>query len=147
MPLPPTWSLFGKDHLPHRLLLLARMIDRETARQLQEQFNLSLAEWRVLAFICTVGPSSAAQVCLAFDVDRAEVSRAVAKLAEAGNIEREADPGNRKKLVLRPTAQGAALFDKARLQRQTYFQSIMIDLDEESRDKFDAMLNTIANAL
>src|SRR5687768_12233552 len=61
MTLPPIWHLFGQDHLPYRLLLLARMIDRRSARELQK-FGLSLAEWRVLAFIGVTGPASAAQI-------------------------------------------------------------------------------------
>ncbi|MBO9669132.1 MAG: MarR family transcriptional regulator [Sphingobium sp.] len=144
MALPPTWYLFGSDHLPHRLLLLARMIDRETARQLQEEVGLSSAEWRVLALICTVGPASAADVGASFEADRAEVSRAVTRLTQAGLIARTQDSANRKKMILSPTDAGKALYLKARGLRQGYFQAIMDDLSATERLDFDGALNRVA---
>ena len=82
MSLSGTWLLSNQYFIPHRLMLLARMIDRETARDLQSDFNITAAEWRALAYTCTMGSSSAAEICVAFEVDRAEVSRAVARLLE-----------------------------------------------------------------
>lgn len=144
MSLPPTWYLFGSDHLPHRLLLLARMIDRETSRQLQDEVGLSAAEWRVLALICTAGPASAADVGSAFEADRAEVSRAVTRLTEAQLIARAQDSANRKKMILSPTEAGKNLYVKARGLRQGYFQTIMQDLNASERLDFDGALNRLA---
>src|SRR5215216_2608338 len=78
--LPRTWTLFGPEHLPYRLLLLARMIDRQASRKLQAEFNISLAEWRVLAFVGVSGSSTAATIGAQGRIDRAEISRAVAAL-------------------------------------------------------------------
>lgn len=144
MTLPPTWDLFGEDHLPHHVLLLAKMLDRETARQLQAEFGLKLAEWRVLAFICSKGPSSAADVCAAFEVDRAEVSRAVASLEAAGLVERAADGGNRRRLILTPSAQGQDLFQAARARRQDFFRAVMEGLDDAERHALAASLRKLA---
>jgi len=144
MVLPPTWDLFGDDHLPHRVLLLAKMIDRETARQLQADFGLTLAEWRVLAFICSVETASAADVGTAFEVDRAEVSRAVTRLEGAGLIERSSDAENRKRRILEPTALGRATFEQARGRRQAYFRSVMADLETTDRDAFAVTLKKMA---
>ena len=144
MQLPPTWDLFGEDHLPHRLQLIAKLIDRETARRLQREFALSLAEWRVLAFICAAGPASAADVGSASAIDRAEVSRAVAKLERDGQIVRSADPSHRKRLILAPTEAGHALFARIRERRRAYFQAIMADIPEEAREQLNAALRTLA---
>jgi DNA-binding MarR family transcriptional regulator len=144
MALPPTWNLFGGDHIPHRLLLLARMLDRETARMLQHEFALTVAEWRVLAFLNSVGPSSAADIGAAFESDRAEVSRAVARLTDGGLIVRAPDTANRKKMILSPTPAGTAIFAEARQARQRYFQAILQDLSPEERGGFNASLHKIA---
>jgi DNA-binding MarR family transcriptional regulator len=90
MALPPVWQLFGQDHLPYHLLLLARMIDRQSSRDLQRH-GLSLAEWRVLAFIGTAGPASASTVGKVGEIDRAEISRAVSRLETKGLIARSGD--------------------------------------------------------
>lgn len=147
MSLPPTWTLFGDEHLPHRLQLLARMIDRESARHLQSQAGLTLAEWRVLAFVGTTGLTSAAEVCAAFQVDRAEVSRAVARLEQAGLIVREPEDGNRKRLLLQLTDQGTALFRKTRQERVAYFAKITADLTVEQRRSLEELINVVALAV
>ena len=95
MSLPKMWSLFGADHLPYRLLLLARMIDRQASRQLQQEFDITLAEWRVLAFVCAAGPATASTVGHSGGIDRAEISRAVAKLEGKALVSRQPDPFRR----------------------------------------------------
>jgi DNA-binding MarR family transcriptional regulator len=144
MALPPTWTLFGDDHLPHRVLLLAKMLDRQTARQLQDNFGLTLAEWRVLAFIGSAGPASAADVGSGFEVDRAEVSRAVARLLVAGLVERTPDIANRKRHLLELTQAGRDVFERARDQRQGYFRTIMQDLDADALAGLRSALDSIA---
>jgi DNA-binding MarR family transcriptional regulator len=147
MRLPATWNLFGDDHLPHRLLLLARMIDRETSRQLQSEFAMSVAEWRVLAFVCASGPASASEIGSAGQIDRAEISRAVIKLSAAGLITREADKEHRKRRIIRPTETGTELFRKIRDLRRSYFLSLMTELSGEERRLFDGALGKIAHRL
>lgn len=147
MALPPTWNLFGEDHLPHRLQLLARMIDRESARQLQSQSGLSLADWRVLAFAGTAGLTSAAEICTAFQIDRAEVSRAISKLSLSGLIVRKPDDGNRKRLLLQLTPEGTALFRKTRQARVAYFAKITADLTAEERRTLEKLITKIAQAV
>lgn len=124
-PLPRTWTLFGPDHLPYRLLLLARMIDRQASRKLQADFNISLAEWRVLAFVGVSGPSTAATIGMHGRIDRAEISRAVAALERKGLATREPHPNHRRKLIIKPTERGEALFQEVRRERQSFFQSML----------------------
>jgi DNA-binding MarR family transcriptional regulator len=143
MALPPTWTMFGR-YLPHRLLMLARMIDRETAKQLQSDFGLTVAEWRVLAFVASAGPSSASEVGAAFEADRAEVSRAVAKLVAASFIQKDQDPAHHKKMILCVTESGRALHLQVRQSRQSYYQEILHDLTDEDHTAFDESLNAIA---
>lgn len=144
MALPPTWTLFGEHHLPHRLQLLARMIERESARQLADEAGISLAEWRVLVFVGTKARASAADVCIAFDVDRAEVSRAVARLTGAGLLARQQDDENRKRLLLELTDAGLALYRRMRDRRVDYFRDILADLQPRERELLDDLLLRLA---
>ena len=144
MTLSNTWLLANSYFIPHRLMLLARMIDRETSRDLQAGTSVTAAEWRALAYICTMGSSSAAEICVAFEVDRAEVSRAVARLVQAKLIQRgqARDQGNR--LTLTPTPAGENLHQRIKAKRRAYFDWILQDLDEAERQMFDDMLAMIA---
>jgi DNA-binding MarR family transcriptional regulator len=144
MGLPKVWHLFGEDHLPYRLLLLSRMIDRETARLLQTQFGLSLAEWRLLAIGSAMGPSSASEIGAAGEIDRAEISRAFRKLEEAGLMIREPDPKHGKRMIISPTQKGQALFREVRDERRGYFRSIMKSLSADERNIMEACLEKMA---
>lgn len=144
MALPPTWTLFGDDHLPHRLQLLARMIDRESARQIQAQSGLSLAEWRVLAFVGASGRATAAEICAAFEVDRAEVSRAITRLTDAKLIQREEDRVNRKRLLIELTELGGELYMQTRHRRVEYFREILADLSGEEQALLAKLLHRVA---
>ena len=144
MSLSTTWFMSNQYFIPHRMMLLARMIDRETARDLQRDFGITAAEWRALGYICTTGSSSAAQICVAFEVDRAEVSRAVARLLDAGLIQRGATRDHDNRLVLTPTTRGEDLHDQIKGKRREYFEWILQDLDSAERDLLDTTLGKIA---
>jgi len=145
--LPKTWTMFGPDHLPYRLLLLARMIDRQASRKLQAEFNLSLAEWRVLAFVGVSGPSTAATIGAQGRIDRAEISRAVAALESKGLAIREPHATNRRKLIIKPTERGAALFKEVRQERQAFFQSMLATIPREHADVVERSLTAMATWL
>lgn len=144
MPLPVTWSLLGEYFIPHRIQMLTRMIERETGRELQAHFNLSVADWRVLGLTNTFGSASAADICSAFEIDRAEVSRAVARLIGAGLIERGHDPAHRGKKRISPTVKGKAIFQRAVKMREAYFAKIMQDLSAEDMQALEKTLRAIA---
>jgi DNA-binding MarR family transcriptional regulator len=143
MTLAPVWHLFGQDHLPYRLLLLARMIDRRSARELQK-FGLSLAEWRVLAFIGVAGPASASRLGQLGEIDRAEVSRAVARLEAKHLIERRPDENHRKRFIISPTRAGESLFEEVREERRQFFRKVTEGLSPADRQLIDAGLETMA---
>ena len=144
MTLPPMWYLFGADHLPYRVLLLARMIDRQASRQLQAQFGLSLAEWRVLAFICASGPAAGSAIARAGGIDRAEISRAVARLGQKGFVVREADPQNQRKQTISPTDSGEALFRGVRDDRRSLFHALLQGVPDDERQIVERTLEHMA---
>jgi DNA-binding MarR family transcriptional regulator len=142
--LPRIWHLIGEEGIGQRLLLLAKMIERQTTRHLQEEFDLSLAQWRVLAFICMSGPATASFIGEAAEVDQAEISRAVKGLGERGWIVREFVPGSRKSMIIAPTEKGRRRFEAIRRQRRTYFERITAGLDRPLKREFSRSLDLIA---
>ena len=143
MALLPVWNRGGDYFIPFRLLLLARMIERETSRDLAN-LGVTVAEWRVLSQCCSQGSSSAAEICAAFEADRAEVSRAVAGLVKRGLIQREPDGSHRQKMRLTPTEAGWDVFKGVRDMRDAYFNEILQDLTSEERKAFNDAMHHIA---
>ncbi|QNA85477.1 MarR family transcriptional regulator [Sphingomonas sp. So64.6b] len=139
-----TWGLFDRGHLPYRLLLLAKMIDRATARQVRDGAGLTLAEWRVLAHAVVLGDANASRIAAAAAVDRAEVSRALLSLEKAGLVTREADPNHGKRQQVNVSPEGLALHDRFRRERITFFDTITADLDDEELGALDGYLLRIA---
>jgi DNA-binding MarR family transcriptional regulator len=144
MTLPGTWSREGAYFIPLRLQLLTRMIERETARFMHAQFDLSVAEWRVLALVCNTGPASAAEVSAAYEADPGQVSRAVASLIKSRLVRREPDRPNRKIKKISPTPRGIEVFTALHGKRQAYFRTILGDFSSEELRAFDDMLGRIA---
>ena len=144
MGLPRAWNTFGDGHPVYRLLLVSKMIDRETASSLQREFSLSLPEWRVLAFVCGLGSASASEIGQAAEIDRAEISRAVAKLEGKGLIERNGDNQNRKRLIISATDSGMKLFTSVRTRRREYSRQVLKGLSEQECDMLSNALERIA---
>ena len=146
MTLPPVWRLFGQDHLPYRLLLLARMIDRRSARDLQRH-GLSLAEWRVLAFVGSAGPASASKIGRFGEIDRAEISRAVGRLESRGLVQRRQDENHRKRFIISPTPEGESLFVEVRDERRLFFRAMTEGISPSDRKAMDEGLEIMARNL
>jgi DNA-binding MarR family transcriptional regulator len=142
--IPETWQLFDQLHLPYRLLLLAKLIDRATARQLREDAGLTLAEWRVLAHLELLGETSSSKIAAITAADRAEVSRAVASLEKAGLLVRRPDTTNRKRLLLNLTDKGRDMHRRVRKGRVAYFERLLENLSPEERAGLDASLLKMA---
>lgn len=145
--LPAVWHLMGADGLPQRLLVLAKMIERVTSRQLQGEFALSVAQWRVLAFTCISGPATAAYIGEASEADPAEISRAVKTLVEKGLVTRKYEAGSRKTMVIAPTEAGTELFQQVRRRRRAYFAQITDGLGTEEKAEFDRMMTTLGQSV
>ena len=120
------------------------MLERTTSKQLQTEFGVSVAQWRVLCFICIAGPSKACEISEAGEVDQAEISRAVRTLQLNGHVMREFAPGNRKTMLITPTPEGRELYQAIRARRHTYFTSVTRNVDQDDMETLEAAMAAIA---
>jgi len=138
---------FGPSHIPYRILLLGKMIDRVTAQHVRDTAQLTLAEWRVLTHVEMIGKCSAAEVASVAYSDRAEVSRAVGSLEERGLVQREANPRNRKSSLVSLTAEGKAVHAAIRGERGKFYDQWLTDLSEAERKAFNDGLDKVTRRL
>ena len=137
------WKLFGQSHLPYRILLLAKMIDRVTSQHVREKAAMSLAEWRVISHVELMGRCSASEIADAAFVDRAEVSRAVGVLEGRGLIQREPHPRNRKSSLISLTEEGKRIYDSVREERSGMYEDWLGDLSADERRQLDIELRKV----
>ncbi len=97
--------------LPYRLSVLTNRVSDAIAQQYSERFDLTIAEWRVMAALGNTPGLSASEVATRTAMDKVQVSRAVANLVEKTRVERSADPqdGRITRLALSPRGQAIYL--------------------------------------
>lgn len=138
---------FGPSHIPYRILLLGKMMDRATAQHVRDTAQLSLAEWRVLTHVEMIGKCSAAEVASVAYSDRAEVSRAVGSLEQRGLVQREPNPRNRKSSLVSLTEEGKAVHAAIRGERGKFYEQWLTDLSEAERVALNAALGKVTRRL
>ncbi len=111
-PAPRHAELDLEHFLPYRLSVLSNRISSAIAREYSQRFALTVTEWRVMAVLGRYPGLSANQVAQRTAMDKVAVSRAVARLLEAGRLERDFDEDDRRRSVLRLSEPGYAVYDQ-----------------------------------
>jgi DNA-binding MarR family transcriptional regulator len=142
------WRLGGRDYLPYRITLLAKLLDRWNTRLLQESSGLSVAEWRVLAQLSNASPAPASVRQLAEQawVDRAEVSRAAASLEKRGHIERKDNPKDKRSPLLYCTEQGRTLARRVSATRREFHKGLTDLLSAEQVEALESAMVVLAKS-
>jgi len=100
-----------EEFLPYRLSVLANRLSRTFARRYQDEFGISIAEWRVIAVLGGFAPLSSNEIGDKTEMDKAKVSRAVAALLKAGLIAREGHPTDQRLIQLTLSRQGRRIYE------------------------------------
>lgn len=138
------WEGYGLLHVPFRLLIMAKMLDRLASVTILKGEQLTLAEWRVMANLARTGESTVNALAAATYVDRAEVSRASRSLEKHGMVERGSHPASKAKRLLRLTDEGRVQADRIGVQRRAFYSYLLEGLSEEERQMLDDLLLHIA---
>lgn len=116
----PVPNLRGNHHaeldlehfLPYRLSVLSNRVSEAIARVYSERFALGVTEWRVIAVLGRYPDLSASAVAQRTAMDKVAVSRAVARLMDAGRLRRDTHDDDRRRSVLRLSEAGYRIYDE-----------------------------------
>ena len=92
--------------LSHKLMLLYSQI-------VFDQTGLNWQDWRILRAVVRLQSCRAQDICDECGLQRPHVSNGLARLEKAGHVERSRNPDNAKVKVVRSTAQGESLVQRA----------------------------------
>lgn len=126
--------------LPYRLSVLANTSSGALARIYSARFGITIPEWRVMAVLGLGEDMSANTVCSRTAMDKVQVSRAIARLIEAGHVARTIDAADRRRAVLRLTASGTDIYNQIVPAARGYEQRLMGVLNESEQTDLDALL-------
>ena len=96
--------------MPYRLAALAETVSEALGDIYRERFDLSRQQWRVLATLAETTDLPAREVGARAQLDKMQVSRAVATLTARGVIAGRIDATDRRNRLLRLTPAGRALY-------------------------------------
>ncbi len=97
--------------LPYRLSVATNRVSRAFAGRYAAEFGITIAEWRVLAVLGSFQPLSSNGICDKTQMDKAKVSRAVARLLEAGLLKKAINPEDQRLLLLTLSHKGQSVYE------------------------------------
>lgn len=109
MNIEPTDTFVLEEFLPYQLCVAANHVSRSFAERYRRDFGISIAEWRVLAHLAQAGAVSVREIHACVDMDKSKISRAAARLGEAGYVSKRENPADRRLVDLELTPEGRAL--------------------------------------
>lgn len=98
--------------LPYRLAVLAERVSRRLSVVYQVRHGLGLAEWRVLVHVRWGNEASVRDIQRAVNLDKPRVSRAVARLVEAGLVEKRPGAEDGRLVAITLSEAGRAVLDE-----------------------------------
>lgn len=137
-----------KDLLSYRLHRVANVLSRSAALRYRREFDVSLGEWRTIALLGQEEPQTLNRLARLAGLDKAQMSRVIAKLTERGLVLRELGPRRTTQLTLtrrgRTTYQGLIT---AANERNDAFLVCLTQAEREALDSALDKLATLARAL
>lgn len=119
--------------LPYRLSILSNTISQTIADDYQSRHDISMTEWRVMAVLARYEGLSAREVAERTAMDKVAVSRALARLVEAGRVDRAVHDNDKRRSVLSLTETGWAIHDEVAPMARAREREVLAKLDTEER--------------
>lgn len=129
--------------VPYRLSVLTNTVSMRIARAYEQQFGLSVPEWRVIAVLARYPDLSAVEVAERTAMDKVAVSRAVQSLIAARRLKRSYDRNDRRRSVLRLSSAGQAVYTQVAPLALRYEEELLAVLNSEERRMLDELISRL----
>jgi DNA-binding MarR family transcriptional regulator len=130
--------------LPYRLSVLSNRVSNAIARRYSERFGLTVSEWRVMAVLGGTQSLSAREVALRTEMDKVQVSRAVANLVRVKRVQKSADAADGRVTRLSLTPRGFAIYEEI-VPLALHLEELFLEaLAPGERAEFDRLMAKLA---
>ncbi|WP_431862203.1 MarR family winged helix-turn-helix transcriptional regulator [Azospirillum sp.] len=129
--------------LPYRLSVVSNLVSKAFARRYEAAFGLSIPEWRVMAVLGRYAPASSAEICARTAMDKAKVSRAVARLVAGGLVSRKDNPLDQRQNVLALSRKGRSVYQQIVPLARTLEREVLETLSADEVRQLDALLTKL----
>ncbi len=121
---------------------LALTVRRRLTERLAER-GMNRWDVAVLAVLVDHGPTVQRTVGTLLGVDPSDMVEMVERLVDAGWVERERDPSDRRRYLLTPTPQGRSMFELARREERRLREALLAPLDAPRREEWRELLRLL----
>ncbi|AMK25282.1 MULTISPECIES: MarR family winged helix-turn-helix transcriptional regulator [unclassified Sphingobium] len=129
--------------LPYRLSFTAALLSDTIAQSYETLFGITIAEWRVIAWVAERGSITQQQICAQSRMDKVTVSRAAIALTERDLLHRLPNPEDRRSHLLALTAEGQRLHAAIAPKALELESGVFSHFSAEEIDAFTTMLRRI----
>ena len=121
------------------LAVRLRLVIARTARRLRQQAGeeLSPSQAAALATIDRHGPLTPSELATRERIQRPTATRVIARLEEAGLVDRTGDPDDRRSCLVGVAPEGRRLLARVRTRKDAYLSRRLRDLDADERATLD----------
>jgi MarR family transcriptional regulator, lower aerobic nicotinate degradation pathway regulator len=137
---------FPAELVASSLFLLKRLgfTARQRAVEEYEQIGLNPYHYAILALLHAGAPETQAEIADALGYDRGTLVGLLDELEEQELVERKRDPVDRRRHLVRLTADGKRMLGKLRALSQRLEDEFLAPLDTEQREQLHALLLVLA---
>ncbi|MFC7047902.1 MarR family winged helix-turn-helix transcriptional regulator [Emcibacter nanhaiensis] len=105
-------KVLGLDnYCVYQFVAIANRLSSSASARYREEFGVGIVEWRCMVMLALEDGVSAARICQVGGINKALVSRSLARLEELGYVE-DHEETKRKPRYLKFTASGRKLYDR-----------------------------------
>jgi DNA-binding MarR family transcriptional regulator len=131
-------TVFSIDDSPFfQIMRLVNLTAKPFHLRHSKEYSLTLNEWRVMMALASYPGLAAHELAQLIGVDKMSISRAVRRLTAMGRLSRDPDPGDRRRTLLRLTAEGQAVYmaiaPTAKGRERTLFSALSDDEERQLR--------------
>jgi len=130
--------------MPYRLAVLATLVSDSFSTTYGDRFGLTIPQWRVMAAVGHSPGSSASKICTYANLDKVQVSRAVAELVQRGLVRRDIDETDRRNMMLSFTAKGWRIYEDIVPVAREYEKRLLDGLSDTERSELDRLITKLA---
>ena len=117
-------------YLTYRLSILSKRVSGRIAETYGDEFAISVTEWRIMAVLAEYLDISADEVSNKTRIEKSILSRAISKLLNRNLLNREIDPADKRRSMLKHSKTGQSIYDE--------IVPIAYDMEKELLNCFNA---------
>lgn len=134
-----------EDFLPYQISVLAETISQSIASVYESRYGLMRDDWRVLVALNQEKKMRATDIAHHANLDKMQVSRAIARLEEKQLLERTVDEQDKRNLIISVTPKGRSVYQDIAPSMQARNQFLLEGLEKTEQEQFKTILKSIHN--